>query len=119
MRRLLTAAALSLALAGPAPGDTAPASAPVWVMVHHQVADLAAWRAAFDAALPTRRAAGELSHRVATTPSYPGAVTVVFRWDDAARARAFLADPFVLSGMRAAGVTSAPVVTYRPAGAGG
>lgn len=92
--------------------ENTPAPAPVWVSVAHEVADLEAWREVFDGALEARQGAGELSYQINSFPANPNTIVAVFQWDDAARARAFVSDPLVRDGMRRAGVTSQPVVTF-------
>ena len=47
-----------------------------------------------------------------THPDYPGSVIVIFEWESTARARAFVDDPFLQSAMKAAGVSSPPLVTF-------
>jgi quinol monooxygenase YgiN len=112
MKTAVFAVMISLLPLRPVHAEGAMVSPPIWMMVHHEVTDVNAWRGVFDGGLATRQSAGEISFQVFTHPDYPGSVTVIFEWDTAARARAFVDDPFVQSAMKAAGVSSSPLITF-------
>lgn len=76
---------------------------PVTVHVAHEVADYAAWAAAFEAAAAIRREAGELSHRVHHTPDMPTHVAVTFTFENTARAGDWITSASLARGMKAAG----------------
>lgn len=90
-----------------------PVANPVWMMVVHDVEDYDTWRAIFDGGLSTRKSAGELHFEINRFPDDPNRILVIFQWDTAARARAFVDDPAVRNAMIAAGAISDPVVTIR------
>ncbi|WP_115383718.1 hypothetical protein [Jannaschia formosa] len=91
-------------------GPGAEPDAPALLVVRHDVADLTAWRRAFDGALPLRREAGELAAHLVTDPRDQAAVTAVFLWRSAAEARAFASSDLLAEGMRRSGVASTPEI---------
>lgn len=76
----------------------------VHVIVRHKVADYSRWKEAFDAHLSTRRAAGELGHRVLVSVEDPREVTVLLDWDGLERARRFVGSDDLKQTMQKAGV---------------
>lgn len=84
-----------------------------WMVVTHEVEDFDRWQAAFDHALPTRRAVGEIASYILHNPNDQNVVTVWFEWDTMERAQSWAADPALANGMTAAGVISTPVFSFR------
>lgn len=76
----------------------------VHVIVRHKVADYSRWKEAFDAHLSTRKAAGELGHRVLVSVEDPREVTVLLDWDGLERARRFVGSDDLKQTMQKAGV---------------
>lgn len=83
------------------------------MVVTHEVEDFDRWQAAFDHALPTRRAVGEIASYILHNPNDQNVVTVWFEWDTMERAQSWAADPALANGMTAAGVISTPVFSFR------
>lgn len=109
MKRFFLAATLTLATFQPAAAEQT--TAPVWMMVQHDVADIAAWRDVFDSGLSVRQSAGEVQFQILTIDGPPASVVAIFEWTSEAAALAFVNDPAVRNAMNAAGVISEPVVT--------
>ncbi len=84
----------------------------ITVLVCHQVADYAAWKAWFDAALDLRHQHGERSCRIFHTAGNVNDLTLLFEWESLDRARAFLASDELKSRMAAAGVKGQPQVDF-------
>lgn len=99
-RTCIFAALIAFAPAGHATAQEA------WMVVKHEVADYARWKEVFDGALSTRRAVGELASYEMRCPDNPNMVAVWFEWDTFENAKTFARDPFLASGMAAAGVIS-------------
>ena len=85
---------------------------PVAVLVRHTCTDFDRWKAAFDADEPNRKAAGMVGHHINRSRENPNDVTVFIAATDAAKAQAFASSPALKATMQAAGVTSAPQVTW-------
>ena len=83
-----------------------------WMIATHKVEDFDRWKAVFDAALPTRRAVGEMASYILYDPVDQNLVTAWFEWDTMERAHAWASDPALASEMTAAGVTSTPVFSF-------
>lgn len=62
----------------------------VSIMVRHKVRDYAAWRLVFDAALPMRQAAGELSASVYRSADDGNDLIVMAEWPTEKAARQFI-----------------------------
>lgn len=62
----------------------------VTILVRHKVQSYAAWRMVFDAALPMRRAAGELSASVFHSSDDGDEVVIVAQWPNERAARQFI-----------------------------
>lgn len=103
----LTVTLTALAVAGSAAFTQGPdliENPVIWMVVEHEVADFDHWLGTFEAALTTRRGAGELSHRIDRDAADPNRLTVIMKWVSGARARSFVQDPVLAIGMRTAGV---------------
>ncbi|MEO0862649.1 MAG: hypothetical protein AAFY65_18800 [Pseudomonadota bacterium] len=109
MNRFHLAAFLALATLQPAFAE--PTSEPVWMMVQHDVADIAAWRDVFDSGLSTRQSAGELQFQILSMDGPPATVLAIFEWTSEESALAFVNDPAVRNAMASAGVISEPVIS--------
>ena len=81
------------------------------MIIRHRVKDHAGWRKGFEAHIENRRAGGEKAYRILHPADEPDNLTVIFEWDSADRARAFLEDPKLKEAMEAAGVMEAPDVS--------
>ena len=77
--------------------------------VKHTVADVDAWKAAFDDHATARKEHGATGHRLAQSLDDPNALTVLIMFPERSAADGFLADPSLKEAMANAGVTSAPV----------
>ncbi len=80
----------------------------VTIDIRHKVENFDEWKRTFDAALPIRRAAGEVACRVYTVHGSAADVMVSVDWDSLERARAFLASPKLHDAMAKAGVREMP-----------
>ena len=78
------------------------------VLIHHEVADYTAWKAAFDSAFDLRRKHGELSCRIFRSAGNPNGVTLFFEWESLEKARAFIASEELKAKMASAGVKVRP-----------
>jgi len=84
----------------------------IQVLVHHQVEDYNHWRAAFDAALDFRHKGGERSCRVFRKAGNPNDLTLLFEWEDIARAQSYMNSEELRQKMKQAGVIGVPDVQY-------
>ena len=109
MNRFHLAAILMLAPFQCAAAD--PTNEPVWMMVQHDVADMAAWREVFDGGLSVRQNAGELQFEILTVATYPNSVIGIFEWTSEDAALDFVNSTSVRAAMTSAGVTSEPIIT--------
>ena len=82
------------------------------ILVRHKVEDYAKWRNAFDGSIEMRKAGGELSAQVFQTSEDPNDLVLLFEWNSLDNARAFLGSDELKQGMEAAGVCSAPEITF-------
>jgi heme-degrading monooxygenase HmoA len=80
----------------------------IHVIVRHKVADYPRWKEAFDAHLNTRRAGGELGHRLFVSVEDPRDVTIVLDWDTLERAQRFAGSDELKQAMQKAGVVGEP-----------
>lgn len=97
-------------------GDAAPAAAfggpgAPHVLIIHEVADYAAWKAIFDEAAAIRREAGEIAYRLLAFEADAARIVHFSRWTDLAAARAFFESPELVEIRRKAGVR-APEFLY-------
>ena len=77
------------------------------VLIHHEVADYVAWKAAFDSALDWRHKHGERSCRIFRSAANANDLTLFFEWESLEKARAFIASDELKTKMSAAGVKGA------------
>ena len=84
----------------------------IHVIVRHKVADYARWKEAFDANLSTRKAGGELGHRLYASADDPRDVTIVLDWDSLERARRFANSDELKQSMQKSGVVGEPEIRF-------
>lgn len=82
------------------------------VLIHHEVADYAAWKAAFDSAFDWRRKNGERNCRIFRSAGNVNDLTLFFEWESLEKARAFIASEELKTRMASAGVKGAPRVEF-------
>lgn len=82
------------------------------VIITHEVADFATWKSVFDGHEGARKAAGFLGHHINRHVDNPNRLSVYLAASDLEKARAFAASDDLRQTMSAAGVTSAPTVTW-------
>ncbi|MBY0491143.1 MAG: hypothetical protein K2R93_14980 [Gemmatimonadaceae bacterium] len=85
---------------------------PLAVIIRHRCADFDRWKATFDADEPNRKAAGMLGHHINRGHDDPNDLSVYIAATDLAKAQAFAQSPELKTTMQAAGIISAPVVTW-------
>jgi len=84
----------------------------IHVLVHHEVADYAAWKSAFDSALEWRRRGGERACRVFHGAGNLNDIVLLFEWESLESARQFLASDELKTRMANAGVKGSPKVDF-------
>jgi heme-degrading monooxygenase HmoA len=84
----------------------------IHVLIHHEVADYIAWKAAFDAAFDWRHKNGELSCHIFRSAGNVNDVTLFFEWESLEKARAFVASEEFKAKMTSAGVKGAPRIDF-------
>jgi hypothetical protein len=82
------------------------------VLIHHEVADYAAWKALFDSAYDWRRKNGERNCRIFRSAGNVNDLTLFFEWESLEKARAFIASEELKTRMASAGVKGAPRVEF-------
>ena len=82
-----------------------------YVLIVHEVADYAVWKAVFDDAAPIRRAAGEIEYRLLRQEHDANEVVHFSRWTTLAAARQFFESPELVRIRAEAGVR-APTFLY-------
>jgi hypothetical protein len=82
------------------------------LLIHHQVADYTAWKAAFDSAFDWRHKHGECSCRIFRGAESVNDLTLFFEWESLEKARAFIASEELQAKMASAGVKGAPHVDF-------
>ncbi len=82
------------------------------VLIHHEVADFTAWKAAFDSAFDLRRKSGERSCHIFRSAGSVNNVTLFFEWENLEKARAFVTSEELKAKMASAGVKGAPRVDF-------
>jgi hypothetical protein len=80
------------------------APAMINVLIHHEVADYAAWKAVFDSAFDWRRKNGERSCRIFRSATNVNDLTLFFEWEDMDKARQFATSEELKAKMATAGV---------------
>jgi hypothetical protein len=84
----------------------------VHVIIRHKVSDYGRWKEAFDSHLTTRKAGGELGHRLLLSVDDPRDVTLVLDWDSLERARRFAGSEDLKQTMQKAGVVGEPEIRF-------
>jgi heme-degrading monooxygenase HmoA len=84
----------------------------ITVLVHHEVADFATWKSAFDAALDWRRQHGERSYRIFHSAGNVNDLILIFEWESLEQARSFMASDELKARMAKAGVKNQPRVDF-------
>jgi quinol monooxygenase YgiN len=82
-----------------------------FVLIIHEVADYAAWKAIFDQAASLRREAGEVSYQVLKYNEDPNRIVHFSRWTSLDAARGFFESEALVEIRRQAGV-KAPEFIY-------
>ena len=82
------------------------------VLVHHEVADYTAWKAAFDSGFDWRRKNGERGCRIFHSAENVNDLTLLFEWESLEKARAFIASDELKTRMASAGVKGSPRVDF-------
>ncbi|MFI5102205.1 MAG: antibiotic biosynthesis monooxygenase [Terriglobales bacterium] len=82
------------------------------VLIHHEVADYTAWKAAFDSAFDWRRKHGECGCRIYRSTGNLNDLTLFFEWESLEKARAFMASDELKTRMASAGVKGPPRVDF-------
>lgn len=77
-----------------------------YVLIVHEVADYAHWKAVFDNAAALRREAGEIEYRLLAFDDDANKVVHLSRWSSLAAARAFFESAELVEIRRQAGVRS-------------
>lgn len=78
------------------------------LLIHHRVADYAAWSTVFAEQEIERRANGSRGGRILRTYADPRDILVILEWDDLERARLFVDSDDLQEAMRRAGVIGDP-----------
>lgn len=91
--------------------DSVPAQGAPYVLIVHEVADYAKWKAIFDAAAAMRCEAGEIEYRLLCFDTDANRVVHFSRWSSLPAARAFFESPELVEIRRGAGVR-APEFLY-------
>ena len=84
----------------------------IHVIIRHKVADYGRWKEVFDAHLNTRKANGEIAHRLLLSVEDPRDVTLVMDWDGLERARRFAGSDELKQAMQKAGVVGEPEIRF-------
>jgi hypothetical protein len=84
----------------------------IYLLVHHEVADYSAWKAAFDSALDWRTKHGERHCRIFRGVQNPNELTLMFEWESFEKAHACVASDELKTRMAKAGVKTTPRVEY-------
>jgi len=82
------------------------------ILIHHEVADYTAWKAAFDSAFDWRHQHGERSCRIFRGAGKVNDLTLFFEWESLETARAFVASEELKAKMAHAGVKGTPHVDF-------
>jgi len=84
----------------------------IYLLVHHEVADYHTWKTTFDSSLDWRTKQGERNCRIFRGVQNPNELTLMFEWENAETARAFIASDELKKRMATAGVKTTPRVEY-------
>jgi len=82
-----------------------------YVLIVHEVADYAKWKAVFDTAAAMRKAAGEISYQLLKYASDANHIVHFSQWSSLTNAREFFESPKVAEIRKQAGV-KAPTFNY-------
>jgi len=85
---------------------------PAAVVVRSRVADFDTWLTAFDSHEDVRRGAGILGHHINRAKDDPNDISLYMALSDLDKAKAFAASDDLRQRMQAAGVISAPEITF-------
>lgn len=85
-------------------------------LLRHRVAAFDTWLAGYDAAAELHQSAGIIGHAANRSLDDPSLITVYHQAESFDALHSFLADPQRQAGMREAGVTSEPEVTFHTGG---
>ena len=83
-----------------------------YMIVQHEVEDLAQWKAVFDSKLDLRRANGEKSEQILHDAEDANNLTIISEWDSLENARSYAQNPALKAAMQQAGVKTIPVVQF-------
>jgi len=81
------------------------------VLIKHPIEDYSKWKNAFDAFLGFRKSGGEKSFHVSRPVDDPNTLVILFEWDSAENAMAFLDSAELKDAMLEAGVLGPPEIT--------
>lgn len=81
----------------------------VRMFVHHEVADYATWRKAYDGFRATQTKMGVIAQAVYQSTDNPNDVTVIHDFHSLEKAKAFAASPELKAAMEKAGVKAAQI----------
>lgn len=126
---LLALVTLGLAACQPAERDTAAPAATTdrdgaaiqptatddpmtYILVRHQVEDYETWKEGFDAHSTTREASGSQGGLLFRDAENPNEVVILLRWDDMARAQAFIGSDDLRETMQRLGVSGPPDIYF-------
>jgi hypothetical protein len=84
----------------------------IQVLVHHEVADYQSWRSVFDASLDFCHDGGECSCRIFRKAGNPNDLTLLFEWEDLAKAKRCVTSDELRKKMQQAGVVGVPQIDY-------
>ena len=113
MKSLLIAGILAVGLVAATSvyaGNAPVAAGGVRVFVHHEVADYAAWRKAYNSFGATQRKMGVIAQAVYQSVDNPNDVVVTHDFASAEQAKAFLASDDLKTAMQKAGVKGSPQI---------
>ena len=82
------------------------------VLAHHKVSSYESWKKVFDEFAETRKASGELSYQILKQEKDSDDLYLMFEWDGADKAKAFMESPQLKEAMQKGGVTEAPEIHF-------
>lgn len=80
------------------------------ILIRHKVKDYASWKPVFDSFVEMRRDGGERSWQIWHPEDDPNNLVLLFEWESAQSAHAFLDNPELKAAMEKSGVVEAPEV---------
>lgn len=85
----------------------------VYIQIRHRVKDYARWREGYDNHAPARQAGGAVGEaQVMRNVEDPNEITVILKWSDLQKARAFIQSVSLKEAMLRAGVQGSPEVRF-------